>query len=454
LRADDGPDFASIRICFLERDEYLSLIRNFLTNATEKEPNRKPVADIMASIEKLSLGDVLERPVQAKMLAEVVADPTANISAISRFSLYDMFIKRILRREEEKSARRHLGSQERTHFMRLLAWWLWTEKKTRTFAANEIPLEIIQKFQIPNVSLEGLRRELLIGSIIEERNIGHFLSEKTAGIFYFPHTSFTEFLVADYIMSSDFMSIDVAKLPIALYGEVPSFLDEYPTPGTILTIYKRMKAAKIAMTTSCMSVLLNDYDTRMHIELAKETAGDPWDICLRYFLQHAEGAPVRARQFLMACLQTHEQNTELAAMYCLMYEDALAPAGGRSAIAHLLLHIFQRIGILDLISASERGSTTARSSELNHLAEVTSSCIQLSRDTVVFDFAEFTSVALSFISTSCAVSDVMDRVPKTYAIPANDIISLTSDPQERTTLADLLRRQGKLQIIPVSDIAQ
>jgi len=275
LKADDGPDFSSVRICFLEKDEYLSLIRNFLTHTTEKEPHRRPVLEIMASIEKLSLGDVLERPVQAKMLAEVVADPDADISTISRFSLYDMFIKRILRREEEKSARRHLGSQQRTHFMRLLAWWLWTEKKTRTFAANEIPLEIIQKFQIPNVSLEGLRRELLIGSIVEERNIGHFLSEKTAGIFYFPHTSFTEFLVADYIMSSDFMSIDIAKLPIALYGEVPSFLDEHPTPQTILTIYERMKAAQIAMTTSCMSVLLNDLDTRLHVEIVKETTGDP-----------------------------------------------------------------------------------------------------------------------------------------------------------------------------------
>jgi hypothetical protein len=86
--------------------------------------------------------------------------------------------------------------------MRLLAWWLWTEKKTRTFAANEIPMDIVERFQIPGVPLEGIRRELPVGSIVEERNVGHFLAEKTAGIFYFPHTSFTEFLVADYIMSS------------------------------------------------------------------------------------------------------------------------------------------------------------------------------------------------------------------------------------------------------------
>lgn len=68
------------------------------------------------------------------MLAEVVADPAADISAVSHFTLYDMFIKRILRREEEKSVCRQFSAAVRTHFMRLLAWWLWTEKKTRTFA--------------------------------------------------------------------------------------------------------------------------------------------------------------------------------------------------------------------------------------------------------------------------------------------------------------------------------
>jgi len=73
---------------------------------------------------------------------------------------------------------------------------------------------------------------------------------------------------------------------------------------------------------------------------------------------------------------------------------------------------------------------------------------------VVFDFAEFSSVALSFISTSCAVSDVVDRIPKTYAIPANDVIFLASEPQERAALSDLLRRQGKLRVIPTDTFSR
>jgi phosphopantetheine adenylyltransferase len=79
------------------------------------------------------------------------------------------------------------------------------------------------------------------------------------------------------------MHIDVAKVPSALYGEVPTFLTEHPTKDAIFAIYNRMKTAQIAMSTSCMSVLLNDFKTRMQIELVNAKSADPWDICLHYF---------------------------------------------------------------------------------------------------------------------------------------------------------------------------
>jgi hypothetical protein len=449
LKADSAPDFDSLRLAFLSKEEYLKLIRGFLVIAPDTKARRKPLDQLIATVESLDLGDILSRPVQAKMLAEVAADPDADLSNISRFTLYELFIKSILRREEEKAARRHLGTAQRIHFMRLLAWWLWTVKKTRTFTANEIPLEIIQKFQIPNVSLEGLRRELLIGSVLEEKNIGYFLAEKDAGIFYFPHTSFTEFLVADYIMSTDFLSIDVDKLPDALYGEVPTFLEEHPSKGATFAVYKRMKAARIAMTTDCMQILLNNFTTRMHVELASPTSADPWDVCMHYFLLHAENKAVDARNFLFACLATGKPPTELAAMYCIMYEDALSGSSVDSAVARMVIHIFRRLGLSDLISAVERGETTARSSELNHLAEIVTNSIKLTRGmNVFFDFSGFSSVALNFIGTSCSVRDVIERIPKTFNIPANNLLFLAADTDERILILDLVRHEGVIRVIP------
>jgi hypothetical protein len=116
----------------------------------------------------------------------------------------------------------------------------------------------------------------------------------------------------------------------------------------------------------------------------------------------------------------------------------------------LILHILRKIGLSDLLSAAERGSTTARSSDLNHLAKIVTGCIRIiPRDnSVSFDFAEFTNVALSFIGTSCAVSDVLESMRKVYSIPGNDLLSLVNDGKERIILGELLRKGGELQIIP------
>jgi hypothetical protein len=450
LKADDAPDFESLRMASLLTEEYLALIRQFLAATPDKTSRRKPLDQLIATIGSLNLGDILSRPVQAKMLAEVAADPDANLSAISRFTLYDLFIRSILRREEEKAARKHLGTAQRLHFMRLLAWWLWTVKKTRTFTANEIPAEIIQKFQTPNVSLDGLRRELLIGSVLEEKNVGLFLAEKDAGVFYFPHTSFTEFLVADYIVSSDFLGIDVARLPDALYGEVPTFLEEnHHTADAIFATYKRMKAAQIAMTVDCIQILLNNFQTRLHVELVDSESAGPWDICLHYIFLHAENKPLEARRFLFDCLSASNPATELAAIYCIMYENQLERSGAEAAAARMIVHIFRRLGLYDLVSAVKRGETTARSSELNHLAEIVTNCIKIAPGrSVIFDFSSFTSTALNFIGASCSLRDIIAQIPKTFSIPINNLLASTTDTDERTLLSDLVHHEGAIRIIP------
>ena len=61
-----------------------------------------------------------------------------------------------------------------------------------------------------------------------------------------------------------------------------------------------------------------------------------------------------------------------------MYEDSLTIVGRGSAIAQMIVHIFRRIGIDALYSAAERGSTSVRSNDLNHLAEIVTKCIKLS----------------------------------------------------------------------------
>ena len=170
---------------------------------------------------------------------------------------------------------------------------------------------------------------------------------------------------------------------------------------------------------------------------------------MHYFLLHADNKPLDARNFLFGCLDTANPLTELAAIYCIMYEYALSEGSADSATARMVIHIFRRIGLNDLFSAAERGETTARSSDYNHLAEVVTNSIKFARGmNVIFDFSGFCSVALNFIGTSCSVLDVVERIPKIINIPANNLLTLVPDAGERALLADLVRREGGIRIIP------
>ena len=124
--------------------------------------------------------------------------------------------------------------------------------------------------------------------------------------------------------------------------------------------------------------------------------------------------------------------------------------GRGSALARMILHIFNGIGFDSLVAAVERGSITVRSSDLNHLAEIVTSCIKIvSRDlSVSFDFAEFTTVAVSYFGASCGVSDVIESMRKVYHVPGNDLLSLIKDTGHRAMLGDVLRKGGALKMIP------
>jgi hypothetical protein len=450
ISADGAPDFENLRIAFFSKEEYLALIRNFLRYDVLGDAADQRIAGIIDTIAKLDLGDILHRPVQSKMLAEIVNEPDIDLAKLSRFTLYDLFIKKILRRETQKSARRGLSSDSRLQFMRQLAWWLWTDKKTRTFTALDLPVELIQRFQPEEtLALEALRRELLVGSLVEERHTGHFLAEKTAGVFYFPHSTFTEFLVADYIMSKDFLSIDAKSLPGALYGEVPTFLHEHPSGDAMMFAYNRIKEAGVSMGTASITVLFTQFLIRQHMYELVPSRAEPWDICLKYLLIRTEEGESQARTFLYDCLTSPTQTTELAAIFCLFYEQGAANPLSGSPVARVLVHIFTRLGISSLIGAMDRGSVTAESSSLNHLAQIVSSCIRLEGgDRVTISFGEFTVVAASFIRMACVVDDMIEAVPKIFSAPNNDLLQSTTDHAARALLGELLRKRGRIKVIP------
>jgi hypothetical protein len=161
-------------------------------------------------------------------------------------------------------------------------------------------------------------------------------------------------------------------------------------------------------------------------------------------------AATRAREFALECLKSPNRPSEIAAMFCLMYEDNLTIVGRGSAVARMILHIFSKFGLDTLNLAAERGEAVARSSDLNHLGKIITKCIKITPrvSSVSFDFAEFTTVALSYIGTACAVSDVLETMRKTYVVPGNDLLALLDAGNERALLGELLSKGSDLNIIP------
>jgi hypothetical protein len=66
---------------------------------------------------------------------------------------------------------------------------------------------------------------------------------------------------------------------------------------------------------------------------------------------------------------------------------------------------------------------------------------------MTFNFAEFTSIARSFMETSCVVDDMIEIVQKVYSVPNNDLLTSVSEHADRSLLGELLRRRSGLDVI-------
>jgi hypothetical protein len=451
VRADDAPDFENVRLAFLSVDQYFALVEGFLR--TEQSSGSNDTETIQFHLKKvadLNLGDILERPVQAKMLAEILTDLDPSAESLSRFSLYDIFIRKILRREEEKAARRFISIENRLRFMRHLAWWLWTAKRTRTFTSLDIPLEIIQKFQIAGIELDALRRELLVGSIVEERNVGRLLSEKLAGVFYFPHTSFTEFLVADYLMSDEFSENEADRIPHALIGEVPTFLSEHPSGRAHVLMYERIKKNNVAQTSQSIKLLLADPEVRGL--LSSRSAQHPWDVCLKYLRNKASDKPLLARSYLLDCLNFPDHKVFYAALVCAFYEEHADPTSLGSVLNQALLAILHKVGFDDLENAVHRGGVaTSSNKNAAPYIMILNNCVRiLPRDEqVLFDFNAVLEIATKYIGRSCIIDDVIPNMRTLINLESRRILAGASEKQEKKQLKLILLRGANLNIVPL-----
>ncbi|ABD54917.1 NACHT domain-containing protein [Jannaschia sp. CCS1] len=188
--------------------------------------------------------EILSRPVQLSMFTKVTRTYSKRRDGpLTRYKLYEEFVKRFTHREEKKPARALLNGNHsyqvgyndpRSQFMQNLAWWISTSHRENRFLPNEIPVATLPRELRQGRKKVDAIREALVGSIaehnIKQKETG-VVGRKGANYYYFPHKSYIEFLVSQYFCRVQFnkeMYRDFFKFA---NPEMISFVKEGPNVG-------------------------------------------------------------------------------------------------------------------------------------------------------------------------------------------------------------------------------
>lgn len=180
--------------------------------------------------------DLLARPVHVQLIAELAADPSFDFEGFNRYSLYDHFIRSMVSRDTtEKPARKAVALNDRLQFQRDLAWWAWRRpgKSQGSFLRDEIPESLLA--QLPDgksADFEGKRNEYIVSTLTEE---------KEAGVLFFAHRSFQEFLVAERLRLANPDPNSHIDYSTHLTPDIIEFLTQAPELHYIATWYDTLR---------------------------------------------------------------------------------------------------------------------------------------------------------------------------------------------------------------------
>jgi restriction endonuclease/NACHT domain-containing protein len=159
----------------------------------------------------------VRRPIHARMLCEIAADPEANTNLLTLQKLYAMFVEKLVEREYAKPGRdRRIAPIARIKFAETLAWWMWTSHGLQSVLPDEIPPDLIRSHAYEGITydLAALRRELVAGSFFEKSNQA----------LYFSHRSLLEYLASEHLRTINLG--DFSQTDQYFTEEVPKFLLE------------------------------------------------------------------------------------------------------------------------------------------------------------------------------------------------------------------------------------
>jgi hypothetical protein len=225
IRDPEWPNYREINIAAFTKSQIEVFLREYLKyliDTKEVESDKAKLRKFLNyDVQQLvdgRIGDIAKRPVQLKMITELLPDFHGKLAELTVHTLYDYFITFVIEREGDKLARLRYTNQQRRSFARDIAFWLWRTRE-RSVSEDAIPEALLGQYCEHGEDLESVTRDLVSGSLLDRRKGGRL---------FFPHRSFQEFLVAEAIHEGVIQkTLSVPDIPPVLTPQVEEFLEGF-----------------------------------------------------------------------------------------------------------------------------------------------------------------------------------------------------------------------------------
>ena len=279
----DWPDYKEINLATFTKKQietflpaYLKYLVDAAKNPEQKEELEKWInCDLKKIFGESEIWDLIKRPVQLKMITEIIPDFRGDIIKLNNVhSLYDYFIDYVIDRESKKNARLAFDSETRRKFACDVAFWLWSVKRERGITADVIPNELIQPYCDSNEDFDETTRDLISACMLDRQGDRLF----------FPHRSIQEYLVAQAIFQRILgNTLPMTDLSDALSAQVTEFLEGFVNEKFMKAIARQLSAYRGSLPWGFLKLLSSGYRYR-HFE-----QNTPWGNMLRAVAVREDG---------------------------------------------------------------------------------------------------------------------------------------------------------------------
>ncbi|MBQ0994768.1 trypsin-like peptidase domain-containing protein, partial [Micromonospora sp. H61] len=281
MRAPGTVDYHEVELSPLDLDQVRNFLIKYLTYRDHVGRQTYDLDLIWRQVRSKHLRDIAHRPVQLRMLADILPHYTGAIEELDLVTLYDTFIDQlideVMLREEEKPSRLAFDGKVRRDFLQRLALWMWTERGGGIITSDRIPDELVAPFVPAGRDPRSVRRDLVVASPLDRR-YGERLR--------FAHRSFQEFLVAKEAWRRfEAGEMTVAEYDDAATDEVATFskLLRKPRHADLIANLIRTVTGSVTWRTADSLLLEPSVVTRLQAQLhdrqsARMSRLSPWQL--------------------------------------------------------------------------------------------------------------------------------------------------------------------------------